>query len=206
MRLCLQLLGALLVGALLLGPALAEPTPAEGDPLDQVQARVESSAVLRGAFVQRKTLQGFNNPLRSSGRFLVARGVGVIWDTHEPFDSTLVIGASTIRLDDVEQLDGEQPAVARINQLLVAAMAGELPTLRTSFAIDAELSDVSWALRLTPHDTAMAQVITAIEMTGDRHVEKIRIFDGDGNCTDIELSAHSAQPPALTDEEAARFD
>lgn len=206
MRLFVRLVGGLLAVALLLGPARAEPIPETDDLLRRVQARVESAAVLRGAFAQRKTLQGFKNPLVSSGRFLVARDAGVIWDTQQPFASMLVVGANSIRIDGMEQIGGEQPAVARINQLLVAAMAGELATLRSGFAIEAALDDASWTLRLTPRDGAMVQVITAIELAGDRHVEHIRIFDGDGNRTDIELSGHNAQPPALTDEEAARFD
>ena len=62
----------LLVFALLSALAL----PAHAKDGDGVRARLAKPAVLRGQFEQQKQLQGFRNPLKSSGDFLLLPNSG----------------------------------------------------------------------------------------------------------------------------------
>ena len=68
-----------------LSPAVA------AEPLARVRAQVAQVPLLRGEFRQEKQVAGFRNPLRSSGRFLLARDKGVVWTTLAPFPSETVI-------------------------------------------------------------------------------------------------------------------
>jgi len=52
---------------------------------------LQAGQVLRGRFVQERHLQGFNAPLRSEGRFVLAAGKGLIWRAEKPFAVTTAI-------------------------------------------------------------------------------------------------------------------
>ena len=82
---------------ILLAFALASgvvPLAMAADPLAQVRSQMAQVPVLRGDFTQEKQVAGFKNPLRSNGRFLLARHKGVVWTTTAPFPSEIVITAS----------------------------------------------------------------------------------------------------------------
>lgn len=176
------------------------------DGLAQIRARIEPASVLRGDFVQEKSLPGFQHPLRSRGRFLLAREHGVIWDTQAPFASELVIGARGLSIDGQREVGAEVPALARIHRLLIAAIAGDIDALAAEFEITAEPSDSSWTLRLRPRDAATASVLSAIELQGQSTVDRVRLSDADGVVTNIQFSAQSREPAVLSADEAARFD
>ena len=57
-----------------------------------IRERLARPATLRGTFEQEKQLQGFRNPLRSRGTFLLLRERGIAWDTTAPFPSSTVLG------------------------------------------------------------------------------------------------------------------
>ena len=61
---------------------VAAPRVQAADPaIDAITQAVARPDVLRGQFSQEKQVSGFRNPLRSQGRFVVARQHGVIWTT-----------------------------------------------------------------------------------------------------------------------------
>jgi hypothetical protein len=65
---------------------VAAPQVQAADPaIDAITQAVARPDVLRGQFSQEKQVSGFRNPLRSQGRFVVARQHGVIWTTLKPF-------------------------------------------------------------------------------------------------------------------------
>ena len=57
---------------------------------------VERAPVLTGEFEQIKTLKGFSRPLRSSGRFVAVRDVGILWLTKAPLQSSMRVTADEI--------------------------------------------------------------------------------------------------------------
>jgi hypothetical protein len=63
----------------------------------EVLKRLDASPVLQGEFEQSKSLKGFKNPLVSKGEFLLARSQGIVWETKQPFASTLVITSACWR-------------------------------------------------------------------------------------------------------------
>ena len=68
--------GFLLSSMLALAAVLWVPPARAADGLAVVQQRVAQVEVLRGQFEQEKRITGFKNPLRSQGRFVVARQKG----------------------------------------------------------------------------------------------------------------------------------
>lgn len=185
----------------------------DGDALHQVQARVVQAAVLRGHFEQEKQVEGFRNPLRSEGRFLVSREHGVLWITEKPFPSELVLTREHIGTRDaagrlrIEVDTRRQPGLASINTALFALMAGDVTALARHFELEARLeSDTDWQLRLVPRAGALQQAFRQIVLEGDTHVRRVRIDDRNGDQTLLRFSGLLDEPAQLDDEEAARFD
>ena len=202
---------ALLAAWLLCAGCLPAAASAD-DALDGIRARLAQPAVLRGAFEQEKQLQGFRNPLRSRGTFLLVRDRGIAWDTREPFASSAVLGRErlvTTLPDGTARvlLDAtESPATAAVNALLLALVAGDIDALSPRFALIGTLADEGgWTLRLTPRPGPLARVFTTIDLAGDAHVREVRIVEAAGDRTTIRFDALVDAPPADA-AELARFD
>ena len=124
-----------------LSPAVA------AEPLARVRAQVAQVPLLRGEFSQEKQVAGFRNPLRSSGRFLLARDKGVVWTTLAPFPSETVITQDRIlsRQRDGSrrvEVDGrQQPGLRSINAMMFALMSGDTRALTAAFDVKEETGD-----------------------------------------------------------------
>ena len=197
----------------LLSLTLAVGASASADDSAGVRERLSAAPVLRGSFEQSKQLQGFRNPLRSRGEFLIARERGVVWDTREPFASRTVLTRQKLltRLPDGSSrvlLDASaSPAMSAVNSLLLALVAGDLQALSQQFeSSETLLADGAWRLQLTPREPGLARVIASIELSGDRHVRAIHISERAGDSTQIRFSDLREEPAALSPDEAGRFE
>ena len=199
---------ALLLFALVLTLAM----PAHAKEGDGVRARLAKPAVLRGQFEQQKQLQGFRNPLKSSGDFLLLRDRGIAWNTRQPFASstrltrrkllaTMPDGSTQVLVDA-----SASPAMAAVNALLMALVAGDLDALATRFTLKEALrADGGWSLTLQPRDAALKQAFSRIVLDGDRYVRGVEIVEPAGDRTRIRFSSLREAPPA-TRQEAAQLD
>ena len=186
--------------------------PAHAKDGDGVRARLAKPAVLRGQFEQQKQLQGFRNPLKSSGDFLLLRDRGIAWNTRQPFASstrltrrkllaTMPDGSTQVLVDA-----SASPAMAAVNALLMALVAGDLDALATRFTLKEALrADGGWSLTLQPRDAALKQAFSRIVLDGDRYVRGVEIVEPAGDRTRIRFSSLREAPPA-TRQEAAQLD
>lgn len=193
--------------AVLAAPALRAN---EASPLlREVRERLAQDPVLRGAFEQRKTVQGFRQPLVSSGEFTVSRLRGVLWRTQLPFASTLVVTRDRVL---ARQADGsiarvlnasEEPAVRAVSETLFGVMAADLGLLAQRFQVDGELAGRDgWKLALRPRDAGMARWVARVELEGDRFLRGVRLQEAGGDATQIRLLRHAADTALRADEEA----
>lgn len=189
------------LAAVLLGPAASA-----NELIAEVQARLQDSAVLRGKFEQHKSVAGFRQPLRSSGDFVLSRGLGLLWETRQPFAATLVLtgkrlssqqGSASLSLDSVQE-----PALAATNQLLFAMLSGDVGKLSDSFAVAGELDgQTDWQLRLTPQEPGMARVFKQIELKGAQYVFEVSLDERNGDNTRIRFSELSTLPAPSIEEQ-----
>ena len=202
----------LLAAPALAGNALASPV-ANRDVLAQLQQRVSQAAVLRGEFAQDKQVQGFKNPLRSSGRFLIAREHGVLWTTLKPFPSELVLTRDRIlnRAADGKAhvaVDArQQPALRQVNAVMFALLSGDMKAMTAYFDLQPSvLAGDRWRLVLRPKGTAMARMFDSITLEGDRYVRQVVIEEHGGDRTRLQFTAMTDLPATLSIDEARRFD
>lgn len=186
--------------------------PAAMAQADGVRARLARPALLRGGFEQEKQLQGFRNPLKSSGDFLLLRERGIAWNTRQPFASstrltrrkllaTMPDGSTRVLIDA-----GASPGMAAVNALLMALVAGDLDALATRFVLKETLrGDGGWSLALQPRDAALKQAFISIVLDGDRYVRGVEIVEPGGDRTRIRFDNLREAPPA-TRQEAAQLD
>lgn len=170
---------------------------------------LRQAAALRGEFSQRKFLHELPQPLVSSGDFLVARGLGVIWHTRVPFDSELVLtpqalvqrdaGAEALRVDAATQ-----PGLGAVAQVFDALFALDLPQLGQRFSLYGEPGKDGWILGLKPREAALAQAMSAVVVQGRAEPQHIVLHEASGDRTEIEFS-HQTAAASLSDAERQRF-
>ena len=198
---------------LVLASAPAVGTFAAPDPLAQVRTQVAQVPLLRGHFSQEKRVAGFRNPLRSNGRFLLAREKGVVWTTVAPFPSEIVITRDRIvsRQRDGSsrvEVDGrQQPGLRTVNAMMFALMSGDMKALTTTFDVKSEPADgKGWRMTLSPRSRQLAQAFTSVRLAGDRYVREVELREANGDVTRLRFDDMSESPATLTRDEAIRFD
>ena len=93
-----------------------------------------------------------------------------------------------------------------INGLMFSLLNGEINGLTELFKIDGTADAKGWQLSLTPKQSALAKLMTQVDLSGDKYVRSIRIDEANGDKTVIKFSAQGNEPAKLSAEEAARFE
>ncbi len=166
--------------------------------LSPAARELKSAAALRGAFTQRKFLRELPQPLVSSGEFLVARGLGVDWHTLKPFDSSVVLTPQALVQRGADGSSkrvtaDRQPGLGAVGQVFDALFTLDIGQLAETFTLYGESGAKSaWTLGLVPKEPAFAKVMNRILVTGAAQPNRIVLFEGSGDRTEIEFGAVTA--------------
>ncbi len=213
---------ALVAGAALMSFGVAQATPAaQAAPqieahaaqalLAQVRQRVQDAPVVRGQFMQRKTVQGFKQPLQSSGDFVVARGKGIAWQVRQPFASTLIVKPDSLlsRAGDgsvaMQMKAQDEPVLRTINTMLFAVMAADLAQLGLYFEVTGQVQATGWKLHLVPRDAMLAQWLQSVDLRGQQFVQEVLLQEARGDRSQIQIQNPVAEQ-ALRTQDASLFD
>ena len=173
------LLGLVFTASTMAPPAFAAPV-VEVTPLAKGQ-------VLRGRFEQLRFLQGFQAPLKSSGTFVLAPGLGLIWKTEAPFALTTVMSPAGL----VQEVGGREtmrmpsariPFMSKLYAMLGGALTGDWEGLSSAFNITHKADGKGWRLKLEPiraDDPEMP--IRAIDLHGSRFLEDVDLIKLNGD-------------------------
>ena len=179
--------------ALLCGAPAAIPEATAADTartqqlLAQVRQQVRIAPVVRGQFEQLKTVQGFKQPLRSSGDFVVAQGKGIAWQVRQPFASTLLVRPDSLQSRTSEgainmQLNAvQEPILRAINAMLFAVMSADLDKLTQYFEVTGQVQPKGWTLHLVPRDPMMAQWLQHVNLQGQQFVQEVQLQEARGD-------------------------
>ncbi len=197
------------LGAMWLLPVAGIPAVARAeDLLGAVAARLVDAPVIRGRFEQTRRLSGFASPLVSRGDFVVARARGVLWNTREPFPSSLLVTPERLVVRGADgqvqqQLQADaQPAMRVVGESMIAVLRGDLRALSARFTVSGKLVGKSgWTLTLEPTDAGMRRAFSRIELSGDRFVRDVRLEEASGDTTAVKMLAPAAAEKLTPDEE-----
>ena len=194
------LLGLVFASSTMAPPALAAPA-IEVIPLEKGQ-------VLRGRFEQLRFLQGFQNPLKSSGTFFLAPGLGLIWKTETPFALTTVMSPGGLVQDvggreTMRMPSARMPFMSKLYAMLGGALTGDWEGLSTAFNITRKTDGKGWRLKLEPTSTDdPAMPIRSIDLHGSRFLEDVDLIKLNGDRDHLVFLNQKVESASPTPEES----
>jgi hypothetical protein len=158
--------------------------------------RLAEHPLTRGNFEQEKTLSRLNRSLKSSGNFIIAAGLGMVWDTVKPFPSTLTLGSDYL----IQSMPNGQRTILnaqgneifiRMAEIISTVFSGNSQGLLDNFEIYYYGSAAAWELGLSPRNTAIGSFAHRIIMKGGAAIRSILIYEQNGDTVLYLLSNHS---------------
>ena len=150
---------------------------------------------LQAEFKQLKTIKVLSRPLTSKGVIWKTVDSTIIWQTQQPFVSTLVLSQSNIlRFNNKHQLKAAstQAKVKAIeqemSQLFFNVFSGNLAELEKSFEQTLSCDAGLWSLVLTPKDEKLKNILLSISLKGASTLNSISFQEKRGDITDITLN------------------
>jgi len=150
----------------------AAPAWAADDLAERVIARLASYPVVRADFVQERTQPSLTKPVLSTGRMVLSREHGLLWQVEAPVKVTLVFTASGAT--------GGGAAEAEMGRLVRAILTADLRELRSAFTLEPHGDLERWTIRLLPKARELSQYLRVIELGGGAHLESIGIDEAAG--------------------------
>lgn len=170
-----------------------------------------AAPVISGSYTQDKFLHALPKPLRASGDFLLVRNLGIAWRMVLPFPSELIItrdalierqaGGSTTRI-----ATDQRPTIRQVGRILLAVLSLDFDQLDPLFTLSLiNTSGPGWQLGLQPKQAGAAGVIRAIVVSGHHQIERVHVFEADGERVEIELHDTQVSNVPADTAQRARF-
>ncbi len=187
--------------------------PSQAKTLDELQNTLKSIECLRADFSQEKSVKELGTSLKSSGRMLLDSKRGLVWLQTVPFEMQLNAGAEsfTQRVGKTApvSLDAKSnPQLFEIVSCLFSVLRGDSEAIEKNFDLRYKegQKDSDWSLLLTPKTSALKMVFRKIELTGQRYIEQVKLYDSQDETTSIVFSNIKDTPDTLTSEEEKYFE
>jgi len=185
--------------------------PHTADAFRTTCSRLSEHPFIRGNFEQEKTLSRLERSLKSSGNFIIAAGMGMVWDTVKPFPSTLTLGRDFM----IQSRPGGQKTILsaqgnetflRMAEVISTVFSGNAQGLLDNFAVyySGGGDNAAWELGLSPLDKTLNSFAQKIIMKGDAAIRSIHLYEQNGDSIQYILSNHR-YPAELNAHEKALF-
>ena len=187
--------------ALLLLPCIAS---AFG--LEDLQAQLRATPIVRGHFVQQKFLRSLPQPLTSRGDFTLAQNQGLLWQLHSPFEQDLRITPQGISKRDEQghwQALPQQMGASRETRIFLDVLAGDTQGLRENFDITLTGDAQAWTMTMKPSSDLLRQIFDAIAIQGGARVQQIELRESQGDRTVLQLQDSQAATQLNAEEQRA---
>lgn len=174
--------------------------------LSALSNQLSSHAVVRGPFIQEKHLRAMAQPLTSRGQFVLAADAGLLWQLQSPITQDYRINTAGIakRTSNGWQAQPGSDAAAQQSRLFLALLRGERSGLEDDFELQLQGASNDWTLTLTPRAVFLKQIFSRIEIQGAQLVQRIELFETQGDRTLLKLP-NSQAANALTNAERDSF-
>ena len=190
---------------LLATSALAEDVPAGQTTFADVAAQLAAPAVLRGNFAQARKIALLQNPLLSSGQFILSEK-GLYWQQDEPIPALMIANDERLmqQVDDGPLEDigaAKNPVVLSLSNSFLSIFRGSEAELRERFDVEFASDSDLWTIRLTPTSYPMSEVIDSVILRGRTYIEMITVISRSSDETTISFTNLQTEPGQLTDNE-----
>ena len=209
MKLFLAMSLCLALASTAFADVFASPLTAEGSKdLTQVLSAMQQQKYLRGSFRQVRTVKKINRDFVSTGSFVIADTLGILWNMEKPFPSLTAITRDKMLQKNasgaVSQMNMKDNAVfGQVSQTIQGIFSGNRKMLEERFQIFFEMGkDGLWTIGLVPKESVIKKQISSVVLSGHKWLEKVTLSDGDGNPILYEFSKVEGGI-SLTPEESA---
>jgi outer membrane lipoprotein-sorting protein len=164
---------------------------------------------VKGSFTQKKTIGRLNRSLDSRGNFIIDAERGMVWETLNPFPSTMAVGRDYLIQwspgGTKTKLDAAgNETFLRLAETISAVFSGNAEKLLDNFDNYFIESNGGWTLGLVPSEKAVRSFAQRIILEGDSVIRRITLYEQNGDTIQYGLSRH-VFPPALSPSEAELF-
>lgn len=144
---------------------------------------------VEGKFEQIKNLSILPLPILSSGTFSFDQQSGLDWTVLNPVHSQMVLDDEGIRQIQngkvVWALDSKQPAASHISTIIASVLAADWVSLSQHFILSVKENNKQWTISLLPKSQVLLSAISRIEMSGDEQLQRMKLFEANGDNTVI---------------------
>ena len=190
-------------------------TPEAMNTFNLICAKIAEKPIVKGNFSQEKYLSRFGRSLNSSGNFIIAKELGMAWETNKPFPSTMILGSDFIlqsRPDGQKSVLSAQgnETFTQMSSVISAVFSGNSSRLLENFDVFFFGNVSNWRIGLMPKNSMIASFASKITMSGDcssngnAAIRSISIYEQNGDIITYTLSNHS-YPTELNNHEKAFF-
>lgn len=183
--------------------------------LEQLQTKLSSEPLVRGDFSQQREMAMFDQPLISSGQFLLSAKKGLWWHQTAPMPVSLILTQDKLS----QQFDNQpaqvlaasdNPMVFYFSHVFLSLFKGDTSQLTEQFDLSLKtLKDSKtheqWQLVLTPKAAPLNKVFSKISIEGGQFINKLELDEIRGDKTLITFSQQTTTPTTLTSEEKRVF-
>lgn len=173
----------------------------------EVAVAVDPDQVLRGEFEQQRHLTGFDRPVISGGRFVVAGDRGVLWRTERPFRFDLVITPNGL----LQVVPGKAPVQSMAAHSRGAEIfatfadilgSGHIDQAPHGFRVEEKPGPGrAWSRTLTPISGQLSAQLESITIYGSEFVDKVDVLRRNGDRDLLKFSRQSVSEAPLTADE-----
>jgi len=163
---------------------------------DEQTARINNltNSSLNATFKQIKHIKSFSLPLRTSGKIWLSDSNQLVWQVIKPIKSTIVItgdGLSQFNRKDIKQDDAPNLIGNDLSQVFLNVATGDFKSLKNDFNMDLTCQKKFWIFKLTPKNEPLINVLTSIDIFGEKNINGFSYIEKRGDATSIELTPES---------------
>ncbi|MDR2758568.1 MAG: outer membrane lipoprotein carrier protein LolA [Spirochaetaceae bacterium] len=175
----------------------------------EINTILSAHPLVKGDFVQKKTLSRLKRSLESGGAFIIDAERGMVWETLRPFPSTMAVGRDYLiqwspggRKTKLDARGNE--TFLQLAETISAVFSGNTEKLLDKFDNYFVEADGSWTVGLVPGEKNLRSFARRIILRGDSVIRQITLYEQNGDTIYYELSGH-VFPGALDPREIALF-
>jgi len=186
-------------------PAIAADEIETDAAFTKVATQLAAPAVLRGNFIQSREIALLEQPLQSSGSFVLS-DMGLYWRQEKPLASVMIADGERL----LQQVDGgslqsidvaRNPMVLTFSTSFLSIFNGIEAELRKHFSVEFLDGEDSWSIQLTPMEYPMSEAIETINLRGREYIEELTVISRSSEKTTIHFSDLQTEPGQLTENE-----
>jgi len=175
---------------------------------ETLTAHLKNTPLLHVDFTQTRILAALSRPLKTTGRLVLSKDQGVIWQVRKPLNLTYVIGpkgTQEVGPDGKAKRKAAKdvPMVAQMGRILQALLQGQWSALDDYFTVRAEGKAERWKISLVPLPQT-AGFLKGVQVSGARFIERIHVEETSGDRMDL-VFEHPNMDAPLSEAELRLF-